>query len=563
MGEHVEHEVETVFTGKDLISGTLNRIIGAGARVAKTFDHASHMLGGFASVAAVVGGGFSLEKAVESTKEYLRSIDRVSMLTGMSTQHTDGLLESMEKVGIEGETAERILLGMSRKSAGLEMHMNAMGQSTGTTAQMLARMGINLKKGPIDALEGMAKAVQKNRLGVGELGIAFGVPRTQTIALYKMLQKGPEYIRDNIREAEKLGVTVSDLGAFRRMQEAQHEIGAAWKRINVIVGSELMPIIADLLKGGADKMKGWIEHAREFGKTMGHFLRDHYQIVLKIGKAMLANYAIQKATGTGAYGNVVGLLGRATRFVGGAAGGGGLIGAAVQGPVGAGAAGIFQRISMFATRLIPLGGVLVRLIAVGGVLAFAVGAFLAIKNNVLGVRTYLLDLWQRLTLRFKGITIALQPLFNAFSSSGVMGKFFSQVIVGIIHGLGAAVEGLMSMLHTLIHVFAIIAEDGMGALTKPVLLWQTAANAAKADMAIANRMAREKKARDAAAEIAERKAPLERDRQPVFDFRGSRFDIKQAFADVDPDRIAVAFSNNLAAMGERRVQSSFAPLWST
>lgn len=49
--------------------------------------------------------------------------------------------------------------------------------------------------------------------------------------------------------------------------------------------------------------------------------------------------------------------------------------------------------------------------------------------------------------------------------------------------------------------------------------------------------------------------------QRVYDFRNSRFDIKQAFADVDPDRVAVAFSNDLAALGERRVQSSFAPLW--
>lgn len=47
-----------------------------------------------------------------------------------------------------------------------------------------------------------------------------------------------------------------------------------------------------------------------------------------------------------------------------------------------------------------------------------------------------------------------------------------------------------------------------------------------------------------------------------FDFRGSRFDIKQAFAEgFDPDRIAVAFTNDLASYGERRVQSSFSPLF--
>lgn len=48
----------------------------------------------------------------------------------------------------------------------------------------------------------------------------------------------------------------------------------------------------------------------------------------------------------------------------------------------------------------------------------------------------------------------------------------------------------------------------------------------------------------------------------VFDFRGSRFDIKQEFAEgFDPDRIAVAFANDLATLGERQAQSGYSPLF--
>lgn len=47
-----------------------------------------------------------------------------------------------------------------------------------------------------------------------------------------------------------------------------------------------------------------------------------------------------------------------------------------------------------------------------------------------------------------------------------------------------------------------------------------------------------------------------------FDFRGSHFDIHQDYKDIDPERIATAFTTDLAAVGERRVQSSFAPLFS-
>ena len=48
-----------------------------------------------------------------------------------------------------------------------------------------------------------------------------------------------------------------------------------------------------------------------------------------------------------------------------------------------------------------------------------------------------------------------------------------------------------------------------------------------------------------------------------YDFRGSKFDIKQDFAEgFDPDRIAVAFANDLAKLGERKMQSGFAPIFS-
>jgi hypothetical protein len=49
-------------------------------------------------------------------------------------------------------------------------------------------------------------------------------------------------------------------------------------------------------------------------------------------------------------------------------------------------------------------------------------------------------------------------------------------------------------------------------------------------------------------------------KQDVYDFRGSRFDITQKFAEgFDPDRIAVAFAQDLGRMGEMRVQSAMSP----
>jgi len=58
------------------------------------------------------------------------------------------------------------------------------------------------------------------------------------------------------------------------------------------------------------------------------------------------------------------------------------------------------------------------------------------------------------------------------------------------------------------------------------------------------------------------KAPAGR-QTTINDFRFSKFDIRQEFAEgFDPDRIAVAFSSDLAKLGEMRMQSAYAPLYS-
>lgn len=56
------------------------------------------------------------------------------------------------------------------------------------------------------------------------------------------------------------------------------------------------------------------------------------------------------------------------------------------------------------------------------------------------------------------------------------------------------------------------------------------------------------------------KTPTARQAAPNFDFRNSRFDISQQFAEgFDPDRVAVAFASDLARLGEMRVQSALVP----
>jgi hypothetical protein len=69
------------------------------------------------------------------------------------------------------------------------------------------------------------------------------------------------------------------------------------------------------------------------------------------------------------------------------------------------------------------------------------------------------------------------------------------------------------------------------------------------------------KAAENAAKAASRAAPASRGKV-VQDFRGSKFDITQKFAEgFDPDRIAVAFAQDLGRMGEQKLQSGFEPVF--
>lgn len=71
---------------------------------------------------------------------------------------------------------------------------------------------------------------------------------------------------------------------------------------------------------------------------------------------------------------------------------------------------------------------------------------------------------------------------------------------------------------------------------------------------------KDKKGRKGAREPKAHKATPKKD---VYDFRYSKFDIRQEFAEgFDPDRIAVAFASDLGRLGEMKAAAVYAPLFS-
>jgi len=367
-----------------------------------------------------------------------------------------------------------------------------------------------------------------------------------------------------------------------------------------------------------------VPKAQAFGDLLGGFLKDNLKTVMQITKVMLLNATLMKATGTGVMGWGAKIGGKALGFVKG--GGGAAVQAAAEhakataaamvnitakivnvsgskpggtvapdvaarikqrvaasasasaaarqamasAPVGG---SIFSRIAAFFVRVgsalaaaRPALLMIMRLTLVGAVLVVAIKLVMTavemIASNAMGVVDTISNFWEKFKAQMSVIGDLLQPVTDVFSEKGVVGKFFMVVVAGIISGLTQGVDAIMHMIQTIILVVKALGDDWAQAMLDPIKTfkdkWEEAARLTAIKQLPWDMMKGE-------VPIMLRpnttEAPGER-AGTVNDFRGSKFDITQKFAEgFDPDRIAVAFTNDLAALGERAMQSQFTSIY--
>lgn len=569
MPEQTQHEVGARIQLTDGLSTPLRKIGSVVSGISSQFDKLSVGLAGFTALGGAAVGAFSLHKVIEETNEHMRAVSRISTITGLAAEKADGMVEAFEKVGIEGTEAERILLMLSR--TGAKMADNAMGMAMGvqSTADQMKQLGIDVTKGPQRAMEGLATAVQRGQMDMGKMMRIMGIRPAVAVDLMRLLKQGPEHVKNAIEELEKSGtaVTAQNLAAFKAMQMTKNEVITGWKRVLLIVGRELYPVIDRLMKNVQDRLPAWIEGAKHFGA----FLRDHLETAVglakTLGKVMMANALIAKATafaGVGPGGQGVGmggLLGMGRRFVVGGAPSYGTVarvGNVLSSVPGLGGLGGFAGMGKV-TAIIRVVSSLARISVIGLGIAALVGAFQSISSNFMGIRDFLGEIWGKLRASGAVLLRTLHPVLKHFGPDGMIGKFFLLILPLAFGGLMDTVSWIIRMTSKLIGFIGEVIEHPGKALRSPIDTWnRVSAGVEDAVKMEEERARREQQARNA----AEHKAPGEREAEPYYDFRNSRFDIKQNFAEgLDPDRIAVAFANDLAMLGERRLQSGFAPIF--
>ncbi len=557
----IQHQVQANYTvNPNQAVGALGKIAAGAGRINAAFNKASMLLGNVASVGGTVAAAFSFERIISSTKEHLGMVKRISDLTRTDVKTADALVETFEEVGLRSEDAERIMLGMSRRASMMDMGMQRFGRTVGGTRSLFQSLGVDVRKGIEPALVRMSALYKKGRVDVAQIGIAFGVPRMQALRMVELLEKGPEHIKEMISEARKFAIGETTMQQYQRMESASNRARTAMTRMQVMIGAELMPVIAELMEDASKRIRSWLPDVKKFAVFLRDNLHMALDILIKIGKVMLANYALMRMTGTG----LAGWAGRGLKFAtGGMGGAGGMASRVLSTAVGFGMApGAAGGMMPAMTIIMRVMSVIGRFSIIGIAALVAWKAFEAIKTNALGVRDHLLFFWKRLQAHFAVIFKLFSGVAKLFADDGDIGKFFTYTIVKAIEGLITAVDGIMMLITTIIVFFKNAFSSAKGyvyAMAHPVdALGDAAIQAAK--MHRDAMKAQEAERRAAAA--ARRETPGER-APNHYDFRNSRFDITQKFEEgFDPDRIALAFSNDLANLGEKRLQSGFSPLFS-
>ena len=295
---HVEVEQRFVVES-DAAQKKLSSLERAASGVSGKFDAASRTLAHFGGVAGLAVGAFSVERLFEATTEKFAAVKQLSEVTGLATERASGLLEVFEKAGVELGDAQRWLMQMSVRGARLSEATSGMaGHAALLRAQMKA-LGVDIRQGPELALQQMAKATKDGKLDAVKLVQVFGMRQQQAAELLRLLKRGPEEIKETLKEVQESGtaLTKQQVAQYAEMKRAQRAVGQAWEEISVTLGKEMFPLVRDLMQGVQHRLEGSLGTVQQIGTGLREGFIPALAAAETLGKVMMANFLVAKLTG--------------------------------------------------------------------------------------------------------------------------------------------------------------------------------------------------------------------------------------------------------------------------
>ncbi len=575
---------------------------------------------------AALGGALSLHEAWQSTEQYIKNLKEVRDLTGATATETDFLFSSARKAGVEYEQMKGVMFQLSRRGAMLEQTMAVTNGRVPGLAKKFKNLGVDMTKGPVLALENMAAAVKKGKLDTGELMSQFRIPQGAVNDFKEFLDKLDPKKLAKVRAGGVAGlVQEKDVDAFDLMEQASHRINDAWNRMKVLFLSRFMPILANAGQKFADNFEEMIPRVLSFAEMLSDHMDEIVLAAKTFVSVMTARKLLDLLGPGGAIGGALAAMGGAGRggLMGGIRGG---INAPVQmigallSQVGGIVAGFMAALPVLlaiaaAVATIHLGyksitqsvdGTFERIKQTFDLIRARFDNLFAADGSIANLFQQIADLFgvegglsqfvgRLATISFEGLLWGVDGFLHIIRTAvGYLSEVLEVLEPDIHAGFDAITQFIGGLVKDAVEGFGIMKgaardlynwiagswfgkrlglsamDDGpafkfdMGWLKGTGELWMKHwAKTEAEDKASAARLTANRWVAEAKAGMAGPEAPNKEPPKQNFDFRGSRFDITQNFAEgFDPDRIAVAFSDDLARLGEKRVQSSYQPAFS-
>ncbi len=241
------NQVDIIIKAVDRASGEINKVTGAGSKLAAGFQSLTGFsLGAGAAMAAVGAGVKFLQQAVDETVNYATEVDNMSRLLGISTEETSMLIQASDDLFISQE----------KLASGL---------------QAATRQGIDVS---IDGLK---------ELSAQYLALPAGVERSEFVLktfgrsgaeMGKLMEQGAEGIEAATSAiADNMIVTQQSMNDIMNYKRSIDNLSDSWQGFKYTVGSEVIPQL-DLLMRVMTKGKDDVEaHAQAINRLQMQYNR--------------------------------------------------------------------------------------------------------------------------------------------------------------------------------------------------------------------------------------------------------------------------------------------------
>lgn len=588
------HIVETKFTADDQTSGVLTKQAELADRAGESVDRLKNKVREYAGIAAGAVGLFGFAESLRGANEFYDTVRDIANVTGMTASTASGIAEAFERVGIEGQETGRIIESLSRVTA--EMSMAASGAvSDGKELQeRFSAVGVDISKGPVEALKQMAAGVQQGKINAGELMEVFAIRGEAAADLMRLLKQGPEAIE---QIAAKGGpITDALMGNFQQMEQSSYALHAEWNEVMIKLEEGLLPVAKEFLNdlrawlpavegffsfttehlGGiltiagmiatvwagvwsVDKIRGFVGAIQGIGGWMGGLMGPG---ALNTGGAGAAGAEAELATAAEAATTALGGLTAAADAdsLGGAVRDAGELATAAEGTTDAlaGASGLSTAAGTAAAALAPIA-------VVGGGAAFALKGWAdALADSHKDITQLATD--DPLLQAYQAEKAAARQRQQEIDDNRITyAKLHAQEVAAEKAQVDAMVDSsnaAMTAAQTTGIAWDTLTKKGNELMLRVAESYTGLIQSGLSETAAIGQLDMTVPGVQAfLGALADASVKKKATAVHHYDFRGSHFEISQAFTNQDPEAIMASFANDLAGAADRRLQSPFAPVF--